>query len=270
VNITSLTTILLKEGRVTMPIDIHKIQGPDSSEILYVNCPEKSVKPAVFYFSLSAYDSLSLDPFNTPVRLLSHYDTRIFSFTLPAHGEGLNQNEAMKAWTQVLLQGKDPLASFLEEAAANIRFLIEEGWVDPQNMAVSGLSRGAFAAMKLARLMPELKIILGYAPLVVMSSLDESKTTHYTLFDHIDDFMGKKIKYIMGNNDTRVGTDNAYNFLRALIKKGVENGDRSPPFELTLRPSIGYRGHGTSPESFKEGVLWLAKNLNLKEKLHAT
>lgn len=164
----------------------------------------------------------------------------------------------MEAWKEDLLEGKDPLKDFLAESQKNISRLFEKGWIDPERCAVAGVSRGAFAAVKLAALDKRLTHILGWAPLI-----DFSKSVPYTLFDHVESLVGRPLNFLVSNSDTRVGTDTVYQFIKQLTEASVEKGIRSPPVELTLKPPIGYKGHGTAPETFEEGVNWLLTQFKL-------
>lgn len=231
-------------------------QGPDHNKPL----------PSLFYFALSGYNSLKLDPFNQPVAFLKKSPLRVFSWDLPGHGGALKDTDAMKVWYESWKKGEDPLASFLEESLKNINELINQGLVDPQFMAVGGLSRGAYAATRLAAIDPRIKTIIGYAPLTKPSLLDEFHGEIYQpLENYIDELSHKKVWFSIGNLDTRVGTRSAFDFIEKLCLKNQSLGNRSPTVELTIKPSIGYKGHGTDPDTFKMGAKWLLKQFNIVE-----
>jgi esterase FrsA len=61
--------------------------------------------------------------------------------------------------------------------------------------------------------------------------------------------------------DTRVGTNHAFSFIDHVAKKAHKHHIRSSPIELIVGPSIGYQGHGTSPEVFKAGANWAREAL---------
>lgn len=223
--------------------------------------------PAFFYFALSGENSITLDPFNQPVQFLKPYPIRVFSWTLPGHGEGLKDTDAMKIWYESWASGKDPIEPFIQTSLKNIDQLIKEGKVDPEKMAVGGLSRGGYAACRLASVESRLKHIVGFAPLVSPARLDEFQGKVFQpLEDYIDQLANKSLWFSIGNLDTRVNTDSVYQFVRKLTDRNFEKGNRSPQVNLTIKPSIGYKGHGTAPETFKEGVLWLAQQFNLQER----
>src|SRR5262249_17853276 len=158
----------------------------------------------------------SLDPFNQPVKMLQSDAVRIFSFSLPGHGEGLKNTEAMKVWADALKEGKNPLETFLEQALENVHLLFEQGYIDPRYVGVAGLSRGAYAACLLAAHEPRITHILGFAPLINFDEMDEmqglSNLQSFSLFGLKEPLCSKKIRFYIGNHDTRVGTKTCFQF----------------------------------------------------------
>ena len=114
--------------------------------------------PGVFYFALSGEDSLFLDPFNQPAVFLEPFPVRVYSSTLPSHGSGLRNSDAMGRWAQDLENGHDLLTEFIHKSIANIDFLIAQGLLDRDKIAVSGLSRGGFLALHLAAADPRITV----------------------------------------------------------------------------------------------------------------
>lgn len=222
-------------------------------------------RPAFIYFALTGENSLNLDPYNQPVQFLSDYPVNIYSWSLPGHGPDLDEKEAMKLWYEMWKKGEDPLASFLKDSIANLDRLISLDEFDAEKIAVGGLSRGGYASLRLAALDERLKTILGYAPLTSPSRLDEfGGETYAPIENEVDKLLRKNIWLSIGNADTRVGTEFAFQFVHKLALKNIEIGVRSPQVELHVKPSIGYRGHGTSPETFMQGVEWLVKQFKLE------
>lgn len=222
-------------------------------------------RPAFIYFALTGENSLNLDPYNQPVQFLQSYPINIYSWSLPGHGPELDEREAMKFWYEMWKKGNDPITPFLHESIMNIDHLISLGEFDPQKIAIGGLSRGGYASLRLAAIDDRLKTIVGYAPLTSPSRLDEFGGESYApLENEVDQLVQKNIWLSIGNADTRVGTELAFQFVHKLALKNIEMGVRSPQVELHVKPSIGYRGHGTSPETFKQGIEWLVKQFKLE------
>jgi esterase FrsA len=224
--------------------------------------------PAVFYFALSAHESLLTDPFNQIVTHLQKYPIRIFSLDLPAHGKDLLATEALKVWAEQIEKGDDPLTPFFTKTASSLEELRTMGVISDVQTATCGLSRGAYVAAEVAARLPWLKLILGFAPL---TKLRYAKEFHHLLHNdivnahslthQIDHLFDKKLRFYISNKDTRVGTKECFDFIHHLAEKAHEHRIRSAPIELLIKPPLGHQGHGTSSEIFFEGGLWLLKEL---------
>lgn len=141
--------------------------------------------PAVFYYALSAEDSLTLSPFNQPVvflkELAATLPLRIFSVTLPGHHPPLQKEKAIEWLSHRFQQGVDPLAPFLESQAELIETLIAMEVIDKNKIILSGLSRGGLIACLLAAKLPLCRHVLGYAPLTKLSFAKEFENLKRTL-----------------------------------------------------------------------------------------
>lgn len=242
------------------------LQIEDEPSIAYVGPDFKLGKlPAVVYFSLSKEDSLGLDPYNQPVQFLQGKGTRVFSFTLPGHGEGFDNKQGMQFWADALAKNPKFFSDFIEECSQVIDRLILKEIIDPENLSVAGLSRGSFIAVHLAAINPNIKTILGFAPLTFLDHLHEFHPEFdykpYNLNGLIDKLIGKALRFYIGNHDTRVGTAKTFNFIKELSDKSYVSGIRSPQVELIITPSVGQHGHGTLPHTFQDGITWLLSKL---------
>lgn len=222
----------------------------------------------LFYFALSGPDSLSTDPYNQPVQFLRGRQIRIFSLTLPAHENGLPPDNALRVWAEEMASGRDPLELFLDSAQFAIEYAIRQKLADPARIAVAGLSRGGMFASLLAARMPEIRTILGFAPLVRLNLAKEfHPLAHNPLVSSYDvsresvRLAPKRIRYYIGNCDTRVSTRACFECVEQLVEAANEQKLRSPQIELIVSPSVGRMGHGTPPEIFKQGALWIADTL---------
>lgn len=223
--------------------------------------------PALFYFALSGEDSLNLAPYNQPVVFLADAPIRIFSFTIPGHGPGLDNNQVMAYWAKELSEGRNFLEKFILSCRQRIEDLVSEGIVDPQKMAAAGLSRGAFIAAHLTAREPRIKYLLGYAPLTDLEVLDEFQTLSKPLTKQLSlknlcaQLMDRHVRFYIGNRDVRVDTTACFEFIRDLADTAYGHRIRIPQAELVIRPSIGHKGHGTSRETFREGADWLRSKM---------
>jgi predicted esterase len=249
---------------------IEVIAGPNDLKIYHVVNKGKVAEPlpCLFYLALSGEESLTLDPYNQPVAFLASENVHIFSFTLPCHGPGFENKEAMECWAKEISEGHDILGEFIEKAHENIQFLIKNKWIDSSRIAVAGLSRGCFVAAHLAAKGNNIQTVLGYAPLIELASLDEFHSLEanpiieaLNLRLCLAELAHRNIRFYIGNRDERVGTRHCFDFIEALAEEALKKRIRSLPFELIIGPSIGHKGHGTSTLTFQNGINWLKEKL---------
>ena len=224
--------------------------------------------PAVIYFALSAEDSLYLDPYNQPALFLSSHRIRVFSITLPGHEDFSKAKNALVTWSKEIKEGTDPISSFIDQALNAITYLIEENLATPSKIAVMGLSRGAYFALHVGAKCPEVNWILGFSPLINLSDIFEfDSIKDCTLLQSLqsdkllDSLINKEIRLYIGNRDTRVGTRNSFLFIEKIAMQAFLKNRKEAQAELIIYPSIGYKGHGTDKNTFKEGCQWLKEKL---------
>ncbi len=226
--------------------------------------------PAVFYFALSAEDSLELDPFNQPALHLLPFNIRVFSITLPGH-DILPAKEALKYWADHILKEDNIIEAFVTKTRTIINTLMQDHVIEKDKLAVMGLSRGFFIACHVAASMPLISTILGFAPLTHLAVAKEFPESAHSLLmctlklNNLENALAdRRLRFYIGNHDTRVGTKHCFDFFSSLVQKAVEKKIRPVPMELIITPSIGHQGHGTSPETFCQGAKWLGKILEAR------
>lgn len=246
------------------------IQLNSDIEIAHIGPPlSKGRLPSVFYFALSARESLELDPYNQPALYLAEKGIRVFSVNLPEHGPNLSALDAIAAWANAFASGQDPLAPFLEKTLFSIDLLIEKGFIVREKIGLMGLSRGGLIASLIAA-KRDVRSNVVFAPMTQLafarefSTLDKSEAIEsYNLQNHIAVICHLPMRIYIGNRDTRVGTHLCMELALELANTAYENGNRSPPIELIISPSIGHMGHGTSKPTFEAGAKWLAQTLGV-------
>lgn len=220
--------------------------------------------PAVFYFALSAKDSLALDPYNQPAVYLSPFPLRIFSMTLPYHKENLPPKKGLTEWATAMQKGEDVLGMYFKKIQKAIDLLLHQELILPNKIATMGLSRGAFIAAHVAANNPTIPYWLGFSPLTKLSFLEGfSGLAQWDLIHIIDSLSDKKIRCYIGNRDLKVGTRNCFDLIESLAQASYQKRCLSPPMELLILPSIGHHGHGTAKETFHQGAKWIAKQLKV-------
>jgi len=191
----------------------------------------------VFYFSLSAEDSLSLSPFCHPVDNLLKKGVRVISTTLPHHENNARPYGIQEIWEK----DKHRLRQFIKQLQLSVKELKKHY---PPPYGAMGLSRGAFIALHLASECTEVTTICCFAPM--LSLKDDLELSLPTLDSKL---LSKTIHIYIGDNDTLVNTSKVIAFGHKIKAK------------VTLYPSIGRNGHGTPDEQFEEGATWLWINL---------
>jgi hypothetical protein len=250
---------------------LKRVPFPTALPIYYVG-PDLDLGPlpSVFYFALSAKDTLCTAPFNQPSNYLIQQSIRVFSVDLPFHGEGWDHMQALQHWAKTIEKEESTLWHFILTLQESISSLFRENILLEHKTGVMGLSRGGFIASHVAALFSEIPIVLAYAPL---TQLPHAKDFQHLLpsplidkldLSHLTPVLAKKkVRVHIGNRDIRVSTDSCYQWIRSLTESAHRQHIKSPSIELLLQPSIGYQGHGTSEESFEGGAAWMQKQLLL-------
>lgn len=206
-------------------------------------------KKTVFYFSLSADNSLNLSPFCHPVNILLQQGVRVVSVTLPCHEENARPYNIQELWGRE----KELLIKFLQDLKTGIKELTKE-FATP--FGVMGLSRGSLIALHLLADIKEISAAVCFAPLLTLKDTNELSTT-----DLIPKLASKKVHFFVGDMDTLIGTENVKHFSSALRSFCHRHNTHDTNIQTKISPSIGRFGHGTSDANFEEGALWLSVNL---------
>lgn len=227
-------------------------------------------KPTVIYFALSATETLFVDPFNQPALEIAEKGIRVFSWNLPFHEEGVEPWLAMDKCYDAIRTNPFFLIDFIDLSRNHLNALYQQGLIAPHPLGVMGLSRGGFMATHLAAQDERIKFILGFSPITEIDYLKDFEDSCNPIEKINLEFLTKQLlhtqlRFYIGNNDERVSTDACYNFIKKLTQTFIGNGVRTAPVEMMISPSIGQKGHGTSPSIFKEGAEWLSKQILKKE-----
>ena len=251
------------------------ISLPENLPTAYIVNPKENqdcALPTFIYFALSGQESLSLDPFNQPASFLSELPIRSISFSLPFHEINEDKHQGIANWAKSIKEGTNFVEDFVTKVKKSIYYLIEKKIIDPEHIAVGGLSRGGFIATHLAAIMKEINHVAIFAPLTQLifqpdfSELNEdSLAKSLSLHNLSPKLINKNFKIFISNNDTRVGTKQTLNFMESLVNANISSGHRQPPIETTLYPPSGHKGHGTLPHYFHQGAQWIAGKLLKKQ-----
>lgn len=222
--------------------------------------------PTIFYFALSAKDTLLIDPYNQPISSIDLTKYRIFSCDLPEHEPPKSPYKAIGEWIAEMQKGEKILEFFFDKIFQAIQELIKKGLIPYNQIGFMGLSRGAFIATHIASRFAEPVSIVGFSPLIQLSQVKEAKEASY-YSNHLDltlleeKLLQHTIRFYIGNHDTRVGSKVCANFIFDLADKAFISGIKNPKIELQVFPSIGYMGHGTPKAIFEHGCHYLINTL---------
>lgn len=220
------------------------------------------------YLTMTAASSFNMPLISAPIHIAKDRPIDILAFDLPLHGLENDAKQGIGRWAIAFDQGKDPLSVFLDKATTYLTDLFNSTQNNYQTICFAGLSRGAFLASHLcARVNIPSKVLLGFSPVTSLSHLEDFKqmglqkqTRFLDLKNLQKELASNPLKYYIGNNDRAVNTSSCIQTIEAIRAYAVENCNGHPLCELTLHPSLGYRGHGTAAETFESGARWaLAK-----------
>lgn len=256
---------------MTIPYEL--IPGP-FFPLFHRGPKEKEPLPCFFYFALNGLDSLTLDPYAQVIEALKDRPIRCFSITLPSHEN--TYSSIMQHWQEAFALGQDPFKEFFIKAHESINYLITEKWIDPTQIALGGLSRGALFSCFLSLQDARYQTLLNFAPLLNLQSLKEFEKKSfsfnsfppsletYNLLNYSEQFITKTLRFYIGNRDLRVNTDFCYHFIRSVADKAYLLRKKSGKAELIINHSIGHLGHGTALATFQAGALWLLNHFAIK------
>lgn len=226
--------------------------------------------PSIFYFALSAKESLQTDPYNQPALALANRGFCVYSATLPFHlGDYASSKEAISHYIHAFKNGTDPLSPFIASAAAKIYQMAREGEINLSKTMFMGLSRGGMIASHLAAIMPEISFLYLFAPLTALSRCEEAQKQqcnpdllrHFDLERLTPLLANRHIHISIGNQDLRVDTPTVVRWFLDLVKHSPHPSHAATPITLNVFSSIGWQGHGTPRDIFEACAPWAAKRL---------
>ncbi len=169
----------------------------------------------------------------------------------PCHGEDVRPGEPaqLQGWRHRLEHDDEFVAAFNAKVRDVLDALVKDKVTDPERVAACGISRGAFLAFHLAAAEPRIKAVAGISPVTNLLALREfADTSQRKKFEQLDvrrlapKLAGRAVWLSIGNNDTRVNTDDAIAFTREVVRATArpDMPDGVIPVELLVAPTAGH------------------------------
>lgn len=244
---------------------------PDGQRCLVIGREDGRAQPLLFIFQGSIESALA-EPLYTEVgRLLARQGVLSVVLDAPAHGAALRPGEPgeLDGWAHSVSHGLPFLQPFLARATSTLDHLITDGWADSQRVAACGTSRGGFLAFHFAAHDRRIRAVAGIAPVTDLAALREfsrlgpiSGTQDLALVRLAPRLAGTPAWISIGNHDTRVGTEPAIAFARALVSAAETAGPPATgiPVELFVHSAPGHR---SSLDDHRRLSRWLRGPLGL-------
>lgn len=189
------------------------------------------------------------------------------SIDIPGHGTQEREGEAQElaGWRERIDQGEDLVAETNRRLSEVLDYLIAEGITDPEKVAASGTSRGAFIALHFTASDPRVKCVAAFAPvtdLIVLREFhgaeDNALMASLSVSEQAAKLADRPVWIIMGDRDDRVGTDNSISLARKITATALEQGI-SPHVELHVFPEP--KGHTTPAGAAEAAAKWIHRQV---------
>lgn len=191
------------------------------------------------------------------------------SLDLPYHGKFRKENarEGLDGWADAVRQGEDFVSDNNARMQEILEYLINKGYVDEKNIAVCGTSRGGYLALQFAANEERVKSAIVFAPVTELSELkefvniDQGKLVEpFLLNGKIAELAKKKVWMVIGDNDQRVGTDQAIQLARNISLTSYRNNTSG---EVELNVMYEPKGHTTPKGAVNRSVDWVFEKHNV-------
>jgi len=247
------------------------IRLPDGQRCLVIGRQEGGAQPLLFVFQ-GSIDTALTEPLYTEVaRLLAPAGVLSVVLDAPAHGGDARPGEPpeLSGWAHRVAHGKPLLDPFLTRVSAALDHFIAIGWADPTRIAACGTSRGGFLAFHVAAHDRRIRAAAGIAPVTDLAALrefsslspppDASALALATLAPRL---AGRPVWLCIGNDDTRVDTDRAIVFARAVVaaNRALPSPPSPIPVDLLVQSTPGHRSFAADHRRLS---IWLRPHLGL-------
>lgn len=222
--------------------------------------------PTLFIFAGDVRNSLTSLDYNKVGMIAGQHGFLCVALDVPGHGKDVRPGEPtnLAAWRARIEKGDDWLGELAKKTRDVLDYLVKEGYTDPERVAVAGTSRGGFIASHMAAAEPRFKAVIAFAPVTELLVVNEFKSTSkpeamraLDLSHLAGKLAGRSYWLCIGNNDLRVGTDEAIAFTRKLVAAALA-AKKHADVNVVIAPSLGHSIHKTAHD---EAAAWLLERL---------
>ncbi len=181
----------------------------------------------VLSFSMAGQQTLNEFPSNIVSNLFLENGHRAISFDLPNHGKRVNQyGSDISGLMTAFINGEDPFEMFVEDVSALIDKLFSMGLAVPGKIAICGISRAGYMALRAFANDNRIFAATSLAPVTDWRYLSEFKlekknknVEKIKIENYIGSLTGRPIYLAIGNNDDRVSTKSCKEFYNKLVSR---------------------------------------------------
>lgn len=249
--------------------DLRLERLPDGTRYALIGNPPVRPAPTLFLFQGDIDEARRQRIYTEVARIVAQSGFVGVVLDAPAHGEDRRPGEPkeLAAWCWRIEHGENLVAEFISRARAVLDHLIREKSTDPSRIAAVGTSRGGFLAFHFAAAEPRVRCVGGISPVTDLFVLRKFHVT--TEREASDAFslstlaprLAKRPAWIsIGNQDTRVGTENAIAFSRALVAAAGSDSERIP-VDLMVHATPGHR---STEQDHVRLAAWLLDQLSVR------
>lgn len=242
--------------------DLRVERLPDGTRYAVIGESKGGPAPTLFVFQGDIETAMRERLYTQVARLLVPEGFLGVILDAPAHGEDHQPDEPkeLAAWQWRLDHGRDLVGGFVAKSRAVLDRLIKEKRTDPARVAAVGTSRGGFLAFHFAAAEPRIRCVGGISPVCDLRALREfndatqpKAADALALKTLVPRLVGRPAWISMGNHDTRVDTDAAIAFSRALVAAAPADAAKIP-VDLIVH---SVPGHRSTEQDHKLLAAWL-------------
>jgi pimeloyl-ACP methyl ester carboxylesterase len=246
------------QSAIRNPKSLHTPAGTAFALLAATSLPA----PTLLVCAGGAEETLTHEIYGRTGRHLQAQGWNVISLDLPCHGADQREGEpeGLAGWRARIEKGENFVADWCRRVDDVLGYLVEQGIADPAGLMADGTSRGGFLACHAAAANPRLRAVAAFAPVTDLLTLREFAgmendplTQQLTLVNQADALADRAVWIIIGNDDERVGTDQAMELSRRLVRAAVERG-LEPQVTLHVLP---VPGHTSKPEWHDLAAAWI-------------